>query len=227
MSLIHDTGSADSESETDSDSDDDSTVSSTFYGQGLDEIARDLQTDTQCLMDLEPLIKAAVPDHQHGNATELNSNTALKFSDSLYHDWSPHLVFGDRVSRRFPQASAELVTRLAKANLERFLRTKSEREANCLARERAQMGLGDAGEGQPCGTAQSEMGTKFHDSGIGTSIATPSSYAETVMSYGQKGNGDEKTLKIPPLPDDAKGGQKFECVACGNLVTITSNSAWK
>ncbi|RKK62106.1 hypothetical protein BFJ69_g17053 [Fusarium oxysporum] len=51
-----------------------------------------------------------------------------------------------------------------------------------------------------------------------------SSYAETVMTY--SGSGGQKT-RIPPLSDEAKQGKSFPCVACGKVVRITNNSAWK
>jgi len=58
----------------------------------------------------------------------------------------------------------------------------------------------------------SEGGTKFHDSALGTSITTPSLYAETVMSYRQD---KSSSVRIPVLPEGARDGKEFECVAFG------------
>ncbi|KAH6631005.1 hypothetical protein B0J18DRAFT_117931 [Chaetomium sp. MPI-SDFR-AT-0129] len=61
----------------------------------------------------------------------------------------------------------------------------------------------------PLGTI---VASDFHDSGLGTSMATPSSYAETVMSYlGTKGG----SIKIPPVPPEAMQGNPFTCDVCG------------
>lgn len=80
--------------------------------------------------------------------------------------------------------------------------------------------------------AQDKAGTiiadsKFHDSGVGTSLgaslAPTVSYAETTMSY----NHDGQSVRIPPLSKEAKSGLPFTCVACGRTVVITNNSGWK
>ncbi|KAK3988277.1 hypothetical protein QBC44DRAFT_329775 [Cladorrhinum sp. PSN332] len=208
----------------DSDSDE-SQSDSSIYGADpvqktapdLNEVVKELDTDTQCLLDLDPLIKSAVPDPV-ANERQYGKLVAV--------DWAPHTVFSDRVSRRFPTADASLVESLAKANLDRFLRARDEREAGRLAQEVSRIAAGAAALLKDSGAADpSEGGTKFHDSGLGTSIATPSSYAETVMSYRE---GESfASVRIPPLPEGAKNGKDFECIACGRVLVITNNSAWK
>jgi hypothetical protein len=178
---------------------------------------KELETDTQCLLDLDPLIKFAVPDPV-ANKAEHGKPVAV--------DWAPHSVFSDRVSRRFPKADASLVECLAKANLDRFLRGRAERETRRLAQEVSRIAADAAALLKDSAAANpSESGTKFHDSGLGTSIATPSSYAETVMSY--QGTESSASVRIPPLPEGAKNGKSFECNACGRMLVITNNSAWK
>jgi hypothetical protein len=216
-------GNASDKSGGDSDSESESVISDTRVR--LDKILEGLQTDTRCLLDLDLLIKFAVPDSSGHQIDHEPPNSKV-----ITRDWTPHSVFSDRVSRRFPDADTSLVERLAKANLDRFLRAKLEREINRLASEEARRAAEAAivaeigGELAPV-PAASEGGTKYHDSGLGTSIATPSSYAETVMSYRQ----DESScsVSIPPLPEGAREGEPFECVACARMLTITNNSVWK
>ena len=44
------------------------------------------------------------------------------------------------------------------------------------------------------------------------------------MSYG---HSDSQSIYIPPLPEGAKEGVPFECLACGHQQVITNSSAWK
>jgi len=174
----------------------------------LNDAVKDLETDTQCLLDLDPLVKYAVSDD-----TENGKPVVV--------EWAPHLVFSDRVSRRFPKADVSLVERLAKANLDRFHRARAEREVSRLAREASKIAAdANLAPGDPF-----EGGTQFHDSGLGTSITTPSSYAETVYSYRE--GESSASVRIPPLPEGAKNGKEFECIACGRILVITNNSEWK
>ncbi len=203
----------------DSDSDSDNGLSN-GSSKNLEEVSLDLMTDVECLMDLDPLIKAAVPDRK---PPQVDPNTT---GQPVHQDWTPHFVFYERISRRFPLANSGLITRLAEANLDRFLTMKQNRERNQLEQEQGKSATQEIrAENRVIGAAAvSEGGTKFHDSALGTSIATPSAYAETVMSYRQSGSS---STRIPSLPEGASEGNDFECVACGRLVVITTNSAWK
>ena len=190
---------SDGDSDGDSDSDGDDFATNQARN-GVEEVARALHDDTQGLMDLDALIQAAVPDPE-----------ARVAADVAPRDWAPHLVFCDRIAQRFPKAGEGLVTRLAKVNLSRLLMVKSKRDANLPAHR------------EPTPDAGTEA---FQDSAIGTSLVTPSAYAETLMSYAC-GEGQLFSIRIPPLPEGAKAGKQFECVACGRLLRITRNKAWK
>jgi hypothetical protein len=179
----------------------------------LSEIAEDLKTNTQCLLDLDSLIRDPAADPEPVAVT-CSTLEAMKTDP-----WAPHEPYRDRIARRFPKAQEILVTRLAIANLNRFLRNQNARTTNL---EEAEAGVVEAPA--PTAAESSEGQTKFHDSGLGTSLGTPSSYAETVMSYRQ---GEERGVRIPSLPDEAKEGKPFECLVCGQLVSVRNNSAWK
>ena len=171
----------------------------------LDEIAEDLKTDTQCLMDLDALIQSPVLDPQP-------TISAAKGVTDAPEPWAP---FSHRISQRFPGTRADLVARLAQANLQRFQRIQ-DRQSRGASPEREVDATAEH--------AASEGGTKFHDSGLGTSVKTPSAYAETVMSYHK---GEDSTTRIPPLSEEAKQGRPFDCLACGCQITVSTNSAWK
>lgn len=195
--------------------DSDSGCSSISLSSEWDEIAEDIWTDVQCLLDLDPLIKHPAPDL--ARAPQL-----LQLTPS---EWKPHVAYIDRIRSRFPKADPTLVDRLGRANWERFLKGNADREKNQKAEvepapEEQQAGVDVAGTV----AHYTEPVSKFHDSGLGTSINTGSAYAETLMSYRQEGG---ESVKIPPLPKEAKQGNPFECVACGGKLVITNSSAWK
>jgi len=201
--MIHDVthGEGDDRSDTSSDG-----CSDLGADDSITEVAEDLKTDAQCLMDLDPLFRDPVLD--------LASHKQKQNREAI--DWTPETVFCDKVQRRFPRAEPDLVETLGKANWARFLRCQETRNA---------VETGTLTETNPAG----EDGTvaassKYHDSGLGTSLPTASSYAETVMTYAA-GNGQK--VRIPPLSDEAKKGVPFPCLACGRSVRITNNSGWK
>ncbi|KAF6784170.1 hypothetical protein CSOJ01_15786 [Colletotrichum sojae] len=172
------------------------------------EIADDLRTDIECLMDLEPLIKTPFIRPQSQNRVE----NSMPQPES----WTPEKMYSDRIGHRFPKAQLDLVARLARANWHRFQRIQSEKERSVAAKK--ELAEREVYVG-PAATvvSSSEPASFFHDSGLGTSVATGSSYAQTTMSYQQ----------IPPLPMDAKKGVPFDCLSCGREVRITNNSDWK
>lgn len=190
--VLHD----DAEERSDDPSSDESSI---FEADDLEEIAEDLKTDIQCLMDLGPLFKCPVLDVEQ----EREPAAGGKMSTT----WSPHKNYCDRISQRFPKAHGDLVLRLGKANWDRFLRCRERRNrSNQEAKH-------------PVLEASTVDGSKFHDSGLGTSVpsggAASIRYAETTMSFHAE-NGS--SVRIPPLSHDAKRGNPFECVACGKRI---------
>ncbi|KAI3391730.1 hypothetical protein diail_6871 [Diaporthe ilicicola] len=180
---------------------------SNFSTESVKGILEDLRVDTTCLLDLEPLLRSPI----------LRTDAEpIAVWATKHVKWSPHQPYSDKVSARFPQAGDDLVNRLGKANYERYLRCQEQKASNELAR---------CPTDQTAPAVHDGASSKFHDSGIGSSLpTTTSSYAETVMSYGM---GEGRKVRIPPLPSQAKAGLPFECVACGKSVKISTNSAWK
>lgn len=208
------------ESDTDSESESDS-----VYGvDDLQEVAEDLRTDTQCLLDLGSRFDEP--------ALGMTSNEdATQLADS--HTWDPTLNFVERIQWRYPQCDQQLSVRLGKINWARVVKSQEDRGRN--QQERLQEAWssvpdnpGIAAMAKPLSSRGAS--TTMHDSGIGTSLPSNPSlppatqYAETIVSY-HAGHGG--SVRIPPLPEAAKHGVPFECMACGRLVTIQTNSLWK
>lgn len=190
----------DNEEDDDDENDDTSEASSYCQSDSFSEIAEDLTTETNNLMDLHPIYESALESKLlfEGEAA----------ADIVESARSPQLrLYIEQIEMRFPGINAELAIYLGEVNYERFLRCSHSRQV-----------------------AEATIAGKdeFHDLGIGISVHLTTSarnkYAETTMSF-RHGNGFH--TKVPPIPNDGKNGRPFLCVACGKRVSITDNKAWK
>lgn len=186
----------DSESDTSTDFDDDSYA----------EISEDLKTDTTCLVELNAiLISAARKPHEQ---VLVNNATTL--------ERKPHQPYSQHISSRIHKVAGPLLSRLAEANLTRWLQ--------CLER-REESGDNNKGKVKAAPQAATFLVSKLHDSGIGSSVPNQSTYTETIMSYDAHGNAHP--VRVPPLSAEAKKGIPFSCLACAKLVVFTRVSIWK
>lgn len=133
-------------------------------------------------------------------------------------DRPAHQYYADQISIRFPNASASLVEVLGKCNWERYMRIHKKREENTQR------------EGSPIGEAENM--SKFHDSGLGTSVPAHSAfgvprgafvYAETEVSK----RAEASHRRLPPLPEEGRRGWPFVCDICNSIVRIRRTGAWK
>ncbi|ORY63867.1 uncharacterized protein BCR38DRAFT_201795 [Pseudomassariella vexata] len=209
----------DQTNDSESDSDTSSDASSTCGVSELDDIAEDLQTDVQCLLDLgSRFVEQTVGP--------VPTEKAVDPADII--DWHPSKNFIDRIRWRFPRCDEDVAKRLGIANWERVLRYQDTKHRNTRPQKLT--------SGEPMATPVKSAAsgivasTTFHDSGLGSSIPSvpsipaASQYAETVVSY-CGGQGD--AVRLPPLPQEAKRGISFPCVGCGILINVGNKSAWK
>lgn len=211
-----------------SDSEESESDSSTFTDSEInwDDAIEDLKTDVQCLIELDLIIRYPAPDFHK----RYSSHGKKKMAPH----WEPHLSYSDKIANRFPDAALSLVDWLARANWERFKKTNAIREENIAAAAvtggEGPLLIGEAAvAADATGSARGAQtyvasGSKFHDSGLGDSIRAGGGYADTIMSYQAKGR---ESVRIPSLPQGAKEGKPFDCVACGRRLVITNNSTWK
>jgi uncharacterized C2H2 Zn-finger protein len=213
----------------DSDSDSSSDSSSDAGASDLEEIADDLRTDTECLLDLGSRFK-------ENTVGPVIAETAV--DPSLLSTWDPSNNFVDRIRWRFPSCEAKLAERLGKANWARVIRCN---EAKSAVSHQHQASLTSQSKAmKPAATIGSSRGdasTAFQDSALGSSVpsapslpaatfvASPgSAYAETMVSY-RGGQGD--IVRIPSLPQGPLAFLPFPCVGCGESVRMVNKSAWK
>ncbi|KAK8042350.1 hypothetical protein PG994_012833 [Apiospora phragmitis] len=191
----------------DSDSDTSSDTSSQAGATDLEEIAEDLLTDTQCLMDLGSRF-------QEEHVGPVNVEPAV--SAAQLGTWEPSMNFVDRVRWRYPQCDTALAERLGKANWARVLRHRETVSEN----SRPELAVLSSTNPIPAKPAPSQVAsTTFRDSALGTT-----EYAETMVSY-RAGQGD--SIRVPPLPEGAREVKPFSCVGCGINVIMKNKSAWK
>ncbi|KAK6828318.1 hypothetical protein PG987_011659 [Apiospora arundinis] len=204
----------------DSDSDTSSETSSQAGINDLGEIADDLLTDTQCLMDLGSRF-------QEDHVGPINVEFAV--SAAQLGTWEPSMNFVDRVRWRYPRCETALADRLGKANWDRVLRHREVVSEN----SRSELTVATPETSIPAKQAPSQVAsTTFRDSALGSSAPsgiiasghTATEYAETMVSY-RAGQGD--SIRVPPLPDGAREGKPFSCIGCGLTVNVKTKSAWK
>ncbi|KAH8202483.1 hypothetical protein TruAng_003383 [Truncatella angustata] len=203
--LIQQDGRHDSDSDTDSD--DCSDAGSLDW----DDLAEDLNTDTQCLLDLGSRFSEETVGHVlPGRAVTPN----------LLGPWSPSGIFTDQIQRSYPSCDTGLSERLAQANQSRLLRWRQ--AIGSAVKINIVSSTNDRSEKGATNT--------FKDAGLGTSLplgqspTAMSPYAGTLVSYFGGGAGP---IRAPLLPKGATDGLPFTCISCGQTVRFTNTSAWK
>jgi hypothetical protein len=202
-------GDNDSDSASDSESDT-SFITNDF---NIEDIIKDLETDVRCLVDLGPRYKEPIRDRT------VKERPALP---SLAVNWDPAEHLASRIRHRYPDGDVAFAHTLGQLNWERAKRLYAARETNARASERPSIKLAAASRAK--GTV---VASDFHDSGLGTTLASPTSYAETVLSYrGTKGG----SISVPKIPPEGMKGEPFLCGICGcicQLPAVNWKPSWK
>jgi hypothetical protein len=205
--MIHSTNVEDSDSDSESD------ASSASGEYRIDDIIEDLKTDIQCLVDLGPRFKEPIRDRALIEEAALPSQGAT---------WNPAECLASRIRHRYPNSDADFTRILGQTNWDRARELYALKETNTRKVQRPAA----KPELDP-GLPRSVVASDFRDSGVGTSVATPSSYAETVLSYhGTKGGA----VKIPQVPSEGPMGKPFPCDICGHMCQLPVanwKSFWK
>ena len=196
VSAIH--GADDSDSDSDSGSD-------FWAGVGDDavqDVIEDLSTDIQCLVDLGSRFKEPIRDRPGKEEAALPTQVPT---------WDPSKSMAARIRHRYPKGDDAFIEVQGQVNWERRQRLYALKEASTQDLQR------------PSQTPGTLVASDFHDSGLGTSVAAPSSYAETDLSYhGTRGG----SIKIPPVPAEGLEGKPFACDICGRRCQLPASN-WK
>ncbi len=202
VSAIH--GDDDSDSGSDSGSDSWAGVGD----DGLQDIIENLSTDIQCLVDLGSRFKEPVRDRPGKEEAALPTQVPT---------WDPSKAMAARIRHRYPDGDAAFIEVQGQVNWERRQRLYALKEANTRDGD---VTLKPESASQ---TPVTLVASDFYDSGLGSSVATPSSYAETVLSYhGTRGG----SIKIPAVPAEGLQGKPFACNICGRRCQLPGSN-WK
>ena len=145
---------------------------------------------------------------------------------------------------KFPGAPQGLVQRLGEANCERHKRIREQLEYPCNLEEvRTQLEVDEVED--DCKQTDAGRDTLFHDSGLGTSIAAPSTLlavppTSTFLNRRPAKAPSTATFtsfltddtshggRMPPMPYDAHTGKPFKCNICGQIIrNVTTRVDWK
>lgn len=195
-----------------SDIDDDSVLSLS----GDYNLGDDLRSRVQLILDLTPTLESTI-EHQ-----KRMLHNQLYIEQSSFAASGPARNYISLVHDKFPKASQKLKERLGEANWQRHLNV----------RRRMNQAAGD-GNGDAITTGSVfQPKTLFHDSGIGTTIAAKSQYAQTEASHtsfmSSIAQHEKGSLRVPPTPKEVGSGEQFKCYICGVLQTrIKNRISWK
>ncbi|KAJ0426158.1 hypothetical protein BJY00DRAFT_273123 [Aspergillus carlsbadensis] len=205
-----------SDSSTDSDTD---SVCSSLTEADHNQNGR-LHCYVTCLMELGPAIERQMANLQFRlDQQAIPQQSHFSLSDNAQ-------PFAIRIKDRFKDAKVSLVERLAEASWERSVRMMTHAE---------EISEGEQANSSLAVTAPAMTLFKpfsmFHDSGLGTSVPARSQYAATAASHSSflsvSGEEGEGKPRVPPLPDEGRNGQTFQCPFCGKFIFCRSRIEWK
>ncbi|KAF2428945.1 hypothetical protein EJ08DRAFT_307972 [Tothia fuscella] len=188
----------------------DSDQSESLNTKSLQMILPNLQRLLRCLHDLSTSIDSF---------SEVRDREQPSFANTTLADIQPYQYYANSIRERFPAAEAALVEAFGKANLLRHHHLQqlqamySESSAPMLI-----LGVEDVISKQ----ARSEN----MDSGYGT-MRTASAYAPTITSSRGSSLVELGQSTYPPLPEQAKRGEPFDCVACGRRIIAKRKQEWR
>lgn len=197
-------------------SDDDWASSSKTTNTRLErQSVEDIEFYTKCLLDLLPSMEQTYKDA---------SDPGLHFEEGgrkiSFHVTEAARPYVLQLHDKFREAKISLVERLGEANWQRFIRIRQYDAANFLKDELA--------------AARSTFipASKFHDSGLGTSLSGKSLSAPTIASHSSfvSSLADKEGYcpRVPPTPDKVAEGLPFECLICKQSLTkIKTRVDWK
>jgi hypothetical protein len=211
--LIEQSASIENERDESSSDSSDGADSSDFpeNDQSLDSVLASLRREVRCLNDLNASLKS--PALNHENNGDVVDVLELK-------DVAPHLSYTSSIRENFPNASLELTESLGECNFRRYqhlleLRIKGEVE-------REPLDLVEAVNERPATTEKSGN----DDSGYGT-LRPPTVYAPSAASSRLTSLMPGEHSRYPPLPEAARSGTAFDCLACGRDITAKDTRQWR
>ena len=180
---------------------------------------KDMHLHITCLEDLNSTLERMVKDTNLAGEDPIVGPHGITF-----HVTESAKQYVLQVHDKFRNAPKALVERLGEANWQRFIRIRSSMQQEQEASEN---------KTEPA-TAKSTFApvSKFHDSGLGSSVPSRSRIAASVASHSSfvssRADSGVGKLRVPPTPENVGLGLPFECFICGLRQSKIKNRVdWK
>ena len=191
--------------------DDPSDLASEVASEDEISLVEDIQFYTKCLMHLAPTLQVILDRQVKTSASQFIS------PPNAFCVSGPAQFYVTLARDKFPHAEQTLVDRLGERCWQRHEKI----------RDRIQNPVEDSDRGSPVvevlSTAQSIFTSPsvFHDSGLGTSVITPSQHAGSAASHtsfaSSIDNGAKSLRRVPPTPAEVGSGIPFRCFVCRKM----------
>jgi hypothetical protein len=173
-----------------------------------------------CLMDLSPTLECMANDSNLAGA-----DPVVGPSSNTFHVTESAKRFVIQVHDKFTNAPKALVERLGEANWQRFVRIRA-------SMHKQEQEASENNEELVAAKSAFAPVSKFHDSGLGTSVPARSHFAASVASHSSFVSTEaESSLgkpRVPPTPDAVGNGFSFDCFVCGQRQSKIKNRVdWK
>jgi len=200
-----------------------SAIAETHGTDDAPEPFRSIAFSTACLMELLPTLERTLLFASQNRVLE-NEQKALSFQVT-----EPARAYISMIYHRFKNADIRLLERLGEANWQRSVRIREQ-----IRRVENHEELLDADALWAAQTTYAPT-SKFHDSGLGTSISAKSHDAASVASQAShtsfvSGATDIENgvFRVPRTPHEVALEQPFTCFICGKILTAIKNRVdWK
>ena len=173
-------------------------------------VVKDLKQYSQCVLDLsavfgQPFMHITSDSHD------------IDPSMGLIKDHDAHSYITRMIEEMYPEIDKQVADSLGKLAWERARLVRLEREKNISLNLPYEAPLKNLGQ------------SEFFDSGLGTSLGVDTFDIQSIASFisGFSRNEGSNSARLPPLSEDAKAGEPFECVACGKQVKISRRKDWR
>ncbi len=184
------------------------------------KFCKNLQAHLMCLTDLTPTLEQVADDLDLSGREPACEPAKVDF-----HVTNAAKQYVAQIRDKFRNAPQKLVERLGEANWQRRTRIQSQMQGRPDEVE--------YGETEHA-IARSTFApvSKFHDSGLGSSLPTHSRIAASVASHtsflSSQADGEAGRLRVPPTPAEILEGTSFECFICKELLSKLKNRVdWK
>lgn len=178
----------------------------------ISALTRALELRTRLLMDLLPMIQQVVTSTERGHRP-LKSTISKAFEMSQAGQrWYLQVL------DKFAKIDDKLAQRLGEANSQRYDDLRKLKSLDFLAEEPDQT------------KSLFRPLTTIGDSGLGTSIMTPTNEAASITSHSSfvSSVADSALRRVPKTPAAVISGEPFECEICfRTLSSIKSRTQWK